>query len=207
MFVKISYMKIFYYFCTVSMFLTSLIKRLCPTRIRDYIMFLFISHLKQMIARSVLFVVLGLFFSVTCRAQSTVYFFMRSLTESQAVVSMNGYELFELQGPLKKTRHFTLNQEKKTIHIYSPVCKKCEFKEDGKVLFSVEIKFRNSLSSMVMTYATEIQVNLSEGSIHYLNIRGKGLNDVQIEELTEKKAQKMINSGKYISLPDYVDNI
>ena len=51
----------------------------------------------------------------------------------------------------------------------------------------------------------EIQLNLSEGAVHYIQLKFKGLNDVQLKELSEKEGLKLLKDKKYKELPDYIE--
>ena len=53
--------------------------------------------------------------------------------------------------------------------------------------------------------AAEIQLNLSEGSVHYIKVEAKGLNDIQIKEVEGKEVQKLLKDKKYKELPDYIE--
>lgn len=109
-----------------------------------------------------------------------------------------------MTGPVKKTvpssEHLRL-----PIRIYSPCYRKCTFKNEGKMLFSIECKHTNPVNEEITQLAGEIQLNLVNGSIYYVIITNKGLNDVQLKELTEKEANKLSNNKKYVSLPEYIE--
>lgn len=115
----------------------------------------------------------------------------------------NGSEIFDLRGPEKNT----LNHPSFKVPSvsYQPAYRKCLFKEDGKVLFSVDYAFTNVRTGEVRKLAAEIQLNLEEGSVHYIQLAFKGLNDIQFKELTEKEAAKLLKDKKYKELPDYVE--
>ena len=56
-----------------------------------------------------------------------------------------------------------------------------------------------------MKYAAEIQLNLIDGATYYVSIKRKGLNDLKMELLSDKEAEKMLKDKKYVALPDYDD--
>ena len=137
-------------------------------------------------------------------AQSTVYVFMRSIMNAECVMSINGGEPFGICGPFKKASMNPVGPEPNR-HYY-PGKKKIVLKEEGKALFSAKLTYyhlmdRNNPREM----AAEIQLNLSEGSVHYLKVGRKGLNDIQIKEVDEKEGLKLLKDKKYKELPEYVE--
>lgn len=56
-----------------------------------------------------------------------------------------------------------------------------------------------------MKYAAEIQLNLIDDATYYVFIKRKGLNDLKMELLSDKEAEKMLKDKKYVALPDYDD--
>ncbi len=137
-------------------------------------------------------------------AQSTVYFFMRSVSNSTCMMKLNGKDVFEMRGPLKKTMK-AVGPMIYPVHVYSPSKRKCTFKNKGKMLFTFDMKYTLPTTGEVKTYLAEIQLNLTEGSVHYVRIGAKGLNDVQFTELTQKEGEKLLKNKKYIPLDDYVE--
>lgn len=142
--------------------------------------------------------------STSAFAQSTVYIFMRSLANSDCTMSINGGEPFSIQGPFKKAMANVINPSMPT-KIYHPAIKKCIIKEEGKALFAANLDFTNVINGTVRKMAAEIQLNLSEGSVHYIKVGAKGLNDIQIKEVDEKEGLKLLKNKKYKELPDYVE--
>ena len=51
----------------------------------------------------------------------------------------------------------------------------------------------------------EIQLNLSEGSVHYVKLSFKGMNDVQLKEVEEKEGLKLLKDKKYKELPEFIE--
>ena len=141
--------------------------------------------------------------STSVFAESTVYIFMKSVGNITTTMSLNGKEVFDMTGPVKKTIS-PVPPMRIPLYQYSACKKKCIVKEEGKVLFSLDSKHINATNEKVTNFAAEIQLNLTEGSVHYIMITNKGINDVQIIELEEKKANKLLNDKKYIYLPEYI---
>ena len=138
-------------------------------------------------------------------AESTVYVFMKSVGNITTKMSLNGKEAFDMTGPVKKTISPS-DIMRLPYYQYAACKKKCIIKEEGKVLFSIECEHTNSMNEKVSKYAAEIQLNLTESSVHYIMITNKGLNDVQIIELNEKKANKLLNDKKYVDLQEYIED-
>lgn len=148
---------------------------------------------------SLLIAVLLCLGAVSVSAQSTVYFFIPSLGSYECNLKMNGNNIGDLRGSLKKTMDDSMF--KTPYKVYEAAYKKCVVKEEGKTLFAVDYKFTNCTNMVVSEIAAEIQLNLSEGSVHYIRLAPKGISDLQFKELTEKEAQKLLN--KYEKLADY----
>jgi hypothetical protein len=157
---------------------------------------------EQKVFTTIFLVVLGLLIPSTCIAQSTVYVFAPKLMNVEGGLKINGKNVGELKGPLQKTIK-PVEPMKIAAKVYSPCVKKCILKDEGKTLFTAEYEYTNYMNLSVSNYACEIQLNLSEGSIHYISIKQKGFGDMQFKEITEKEAQKLLK--KNVALPDYIE--
>lgn len=152
-----------------------------------------------------LFCLVGLF-SVSAYSQSTVYFFMKKIGGNIDLrLKLNGKEILKINPPVKKTYPADDDTFRIPHYIYSPWFKKCTINKEGKVLFSFDAKQTNTTNLKVSNMFAEIQLNLTEGSTHYVYLTNKGLFDMQLKELTEKEAKKLMNDKKYVSLPEYVE--
>ena len=157
----------------------------------------------KQISKFLLLAIFVIVFAPNAKAQSTVYFFAKSFDNSEITLKMNGQEIGELRGSLKKTVG-PVGSMKIASCSYNACIKKCTINEEGKVLFGVDFKFTNCISLAVSELDTEIQLNLSPGSIHYIKLENKGLKDVQFKEITEKDAQKFLKDKKYEMLPEFI---
>lgn len=156
------------------------------------------------IARLIVVAVFMLCATTSTNAQSAVYVFMRSAVNADCVMSVNGGESFEIRGPLKKTMMNLSGPEPNRF--YHPAKKKIVLKDEGKALFSAKYTFYANMDrSNPRDLVAEIQLNLSEGSIHYIKIGAKGLNDIQIKEVDEKEGLKLLKDKKYKELPEYTE--
>lgn len=137
-------------------------------------------------------------------AESTVWIFMRGVGGTETNVSINGKKAFDMIGPVRKTFD-DVDSYKIPYTFYHPVKRKCVLKSEGKVLFSVDLKHTNPMNLKVSHMAAEIQLNLEDGSEHYIEIGTKGLNDCQFKEIPEKKVKKYMENKKYKELPDFIE--
>lgn len=169
---------------------------LLPTRTRAIIM--------KRIYTILLVIAISFFSTAKICAESIVYIFMKSIGSTTTLMSLNGKEVFDMTGPIKRTISPSGNM-RLPFYQYAACKKKCTLKEEGKVLFSIECKHTNITNEKVTKFAAEIQLNLTENSVHYIMITNKGINDCQIIELNEKKASKLLKDKKYINLPEYVE--
>ena len=137
-------------------------------------------------------------------AQSTVHVFAHSLSNVEVKLMKNGEYVFDMRGELRKTLKPT-SSVKYPLYTYSPAYRKCTFKEDGKVLLSIDVEHTNCTTGDVTHYADEIQLNLSPGSTHYVYLTNKGLFNLQLKEITEKEANKLLKDKKMVVLDEYVE--
>lgn len=163
-------------------------------------------HFRQKLVR-MFFIAMAVFRTTSANAQSTVYLFMRSTNcfgeGGGTTVTINGKDSFDMRGPFKKTMGNVANPSL-PLFMYHASQKKCILKEEGKVLFAVDYNWTNG-SGKTSDITAEIQLNLTEGFVHYIQIVPKGLNDLQFKILDEKKAAKLMKDKDYVSLPDYIE--
>lgn len=157
--------------------------------------------LNQMLKKTMMLITVLLIAVTKVSAQSTVYVFAPTLSNSEASLLMNGNVIGSILGPLKKEIS-PVSPMKIPHRTYKPTYKKCTIKEEGKVLFAAYIKFTNGINLNVSEHTAEIQLNLSEGSVHYIRVSPKGLNNIQFKEISEKDAKKYFK--KNYELPEYI---
>lgn len=171
-----------------------------------------ISAAKSMFA--LLFAVCGLFLCNSLSAQSTVYFFISSLGSNTTFdAKLNGEKIFDLEDedrPIVKTiKADAYNEFQEDWIIYSACYKKCQFFREGKCVFSIEIVGKNLSNGKKTRLAAELQLNLSEGSVHYVHATNKGMFDCQLKEITQKEAEKLLKGKKkyktYVPVSEYVE--
>ena len=135
-------------------------------------------------------------------AQSTVYFFMRKICNTELDVFQNSKPIFDMVGPVTKT------QQVKSAMVLplntQAACKrKAVFAATGKTIFSIDATYTNPVNAKTAKYAAEIQLNLTDGATYYVFITRKGFNDLKMELLSDKEAEKMLKDKKFVALDDY----
>ena len=135
-------------------------------------------------------------------AQSTVYFFMRKICNTELDVFQNSKPIFDMVGPVTKT------QQVKSAMVLplntQAACKrKAVFVATGKTIFSIDATYTNPVNAKTAKYAAEIQLNLIDGATYYVFITRKGFNDLKMELLSDKEAEKMLKDKKFVALDDY----
>lgn len=138
--------------------------------------------------------------SNSVNAESTVYLFVKTANSSDVQVFCDGNNVCDLNGPVKKTMDGagTFKQLYKVAH---PSYRKLVFNKEGKVVISVESDFTNCMNLKHTIMKGEIQLDLEDGETYYLDIKGKGLNDMQIKQIEKKKADKILSDQKWKELP------
>lgn len=129
-------------------------------------------------------------------AQSTVYLcYDVQFWKQEIPIKINGQEAFSLMGDAKKVGALVMFTRSK---------KKCTLHSEGKVILSFDFDVTIPITDAVIPYSDEIQLNLSENSVHYIAIKPvmKG-NKMVFEELSEKEGEKEFASKKYTHNPDY----
>ena len=146
------------------------------------------------------------FSSVEVNAQSTVYLIAKKFANAESEVTVNGKDKFELRGPLGKVNIVppTSMTDSVIVYNYKDCIKKCTFNKPGKVMLHWRYDYTNPVKRNIQHYETELQLNLTEGSVHYIEMKLTISNDIELVELPEKKGRKIISSDKYIHLPEYI---
>jgi len=141
------------------------------------------------------------FSGFSANAESTVYVFCKSLANSDASLSINGEDVCDLNGPVKKTIKADRWNELQRDYIVNDNCyRKITINSEGKVIISATVDFTNSKNLKQSRSLCEIQLNLTPGSVHYIQLTNKGWTDVQFKELNEKSANKLFK--KYTELSE-----
>lgn len=135
-------------------------------------------------------------------AQSTVYFFMRKICNMELDVYQNSKPVFDKVGPITKSQQVK-SAMILPLRTQAPCKRKAVFAATGKTIFSIDATYTNPVNAKTAKYAAEIQLNLTDGATYYVFITRKGFNDLKMELLSDKEAEKMLKDKKFIALDDY----
>ncbi len=151
--------------------------------------------------KNLLFIIsLVLFIGINANAESTVYLFAKTANSSDLQVLCDGKNICDLNGPVKKTMDGA-GMFKQLYKVAHPSYRKIIINKEGKVVISVECDFTNCMNLQHTITKGEIQLDLENGEDYYLDIKGKGLNDMEIKLLNSKKAEKILSDKKWVELP------
>lgn len=166
----------------------------------------------QLIFRGIILMTLVLITGNSIKAQSTVYFFMRDndgIPEGKLQIRQDDDKLFSLRGGIKKEyKHYDWYPEGVNLIKYKPTVRKCTYNEEGQRDFEIEwyhVYYLPQKGRQVKTYNAGISLNLTSGSVHYVYISFKGLTGIEMEEVDEKKAEKLFKDKDLDTLPALVD--
>lgn len=112
----------------------------------------------------------------------------------------DGEKICDLNGPVKKTMDGN-GMFKQLYKVAHPCFRKLIFNKEGKVVISVECDFTNCMNLQHTIMKGEMQLDLEDGETYYLDVTGKGMHDMQIKLLDEKKAEKNLSNKKWKELP------
>lgn len=90
---------------------------------------------------------------------------------------------------------------KQLFKVAHPCYRKLIFDTEGKVVISVVTDYTNCINLKHTILKGEIQLDLEDGETYYLNVTGKGFNDMQIKKMDDKKAEKCLSDKKWKELP------
>ncbi len=138
----------------------------------------------------------------SANAESTVYIFCKSVANSDVILNINGEDIFYMNGPVTKTiKADRWNEFQQDFIIRGECYRKINITEEGKIIISATVDFTNVNNLKRSKSICEIQLNLTQGSVHYIQLTRKGLKgDYQLKELNEKSANKLLK--KYTELPE-----
>lgn len=150
----------------------------------------------------VLVSVINLLMPQKVSAQSTVYFFMRKIYNTELDVYQNSKPIFNMVGPVTKSKQVK-SAMVLPLETQAPCKRKAVFAATGKTIFSIDATYTNPVNAKIAKYAAEIQLNLTDGATYYVFITRKGFNDLKMELLSDKEAKKMLKDKKFVALDDY----
>lgn len=139
---------------------------------------------------------------VCAKAESTVYLFAKNGNSIDYKVFCDGKEICDLNGPIKKTMDDSMF--KIPYKIAHPCYRKLVFGGDDKIVIAVEGDFTNCMNLKHTILKCEMQLDLEDGETYYIDLKGKGMNDIQLKFLEPKKALKNIEDKKWKELSEIV---
>lgn len=152
------------------------------------------------------FIVASLSASFSVNAESTIYFFLDKEIGNPEVssVSINGEVTADMLGPEKKRYEPDGVNFNIPMVFYHGCYRKFIYKGEGKVLIQYNYTYRHPKNLSTADQAAEIQINVQDGDVHYLELQRKGLTSVQIKEIKEKDALKKMKKKHCYELKEIV---
>lgn len=136
----------------------------------------------------------------TAMAESTVYLFLKSLGNTDVGIAVNGKNVCDMNAAIKKT----MNNEmfKVPLKLAKDCTRKLIFNKEGKVVISATLVYTNPMKNTKNTMKGETQLDLVDGETYYVEITNKGLTDVQLKIMEDKKGVKRLAQKKRDVLSD-----
>ena len=131
-------------------------------------------------------------------AESNIYVFIKSVGNSDIHILVDGKEVADINGPVKKVMQPGWGLEYPLTMLES-CYRKIVVPEEGKVVVSMEGTYKNAMNGNVSNYKAEFPLDLEDGESYYLEVTNKGLSDVKFKEIKEKDALKKMK--KWVELP------
>jgi len=120
-----------------------------------------------------------------------VLFLFNGLANGQSIV----YLLYTVPPVKGGVLDISFNGEE-VFNMYRNTKKICYFNTEENLIITYDGVIYNGFGTAFYMF-DELQLQLSKNSVHYLKISRKGLNDLKIEELTEKDGKKEYANKKY----------
>lgn len=153
--------------------------------------------------------VLSIVTSFSLKAESIVYVIGHEFGggEPTLTLSIDGQNIGSIAGSIKKTIKPSGSILIPFVQLRATI-KKCVFNTDGKVAFRIDASSTNITNpSSVAKYYGEVQLDLEDGKTYYIQIKPKGLTNVQLVEIAEKKGVKELNNTKkYEILEEWIQS-
>jgi len=136
----------------------------------------------------------------TAMAESTVYLFLKSVANTDARIAVNGKDICDMNAAIKKV----MNNDMFVIPMKQAkdCTRKLIFNKEGKVVISATLVYTNPMKNKTTTMKGETQLDLVDGETYYVEITNKGLTDVQLKIMEEKKGEKRLAQKKRDVLAD-----
>lgn len=136
----------------------------------------------------------------SANAESNVYLFLKSIGNADVQVSINGKRVCNMNAATKKTMNNDMF--KIPLRLSKDCTRKLIFNKEGKNVISVTMDYTNPMKETVTTMKAETQLDVADGETYYVEITNKGLTDVQLKVMDEKKGAKRLAEKKRDVLAD-----
>lgn len=134
-------------------------------------------------------------FGFAANAESSIYMFLRSVGNSDTKVYVDGKEVADLNGPVKKTMPAGWGLAYPLV-LSEPCYRKIDVNGEGKVVVSITSEYKNPMNGNITNFKAEYPLEIEDGESYYLELTNKGLSDMKINELKEKAAVKKMKKFK-----------
>lgn len=135
---------------------------------------------------------------LSVNAESTIYVFLKSMSNTDTRISINGQEVCDLNGTIKKTLQPGYGLA--VPFITREACfRKITINNEGRVIVSVSFDYTIASNGKVDTYKAEYPLDLEDGETYYLQVTSKGLHDTQIKEPKEKDIKKWLKKWEELT--------
>lgn len=126
---------------------------------------------------------------ISVKAESTVYVFLKSMYNTDTTIAINGADVCELNGSVNKTMDVygggSMIKRNGCYH-------KIVIEGEGQILLTGTMLYTVPKNGNVNTYKGEISLDITDGDTYFLELTSKGIHDMQIKEVSEKKSSKWL---------------
>lgn len=148
--------------------------------------------------KKIIFTLSCLLTTITLNAQSTVWFITRDQFMEKGVLTINGENEVSFLTPTNRC------PSRLVTNRYYPAYMKITIDEEGPTVFRTDMVYAIPNETTKKQYVGEITLNLSTGSVNYIYLTNKGLDNIKLLEVSEKKAKKLMGKKNCVALPDFV---
>lgn len=136
---------------------------------------------------------------IALHAESSVYLFVKTGNSTTYNAFVDGKKVCDLNGPIKKTMDGG-GMFKIPYKVAYPCYRKLVFNTESNVIISIEADFTNCMNLNHTIMKGEIQLDLEDGETYYIDVTSKGMKDIQLKPIPDKKAEKNLSGDKWKEL-------
>lgn len=135
---------------------------------------------------------------LSVNAESTIYVFLKSMSNTDTRINIDGQEVCNLNGTVKRT--IQPGYGIVVPFITREACfRKITLNNEERVVVSVSIDYTIPSNGKVNTYKAEYPLDLESGENYYLQVTSNGLNDIQIKDPKEKDVKKWLKKWEELT--------